>query len=64
MFRQCGMDDIQKRRGTRLRNSSGTWCVLPLHPSPIFPPVLLGSRNSKEGQTDLRDFTRNNNIVV
>jgi hypothetical protein len=40
--------------------------VLPLHPSPIFAPVLLGyavtigSRNSKEGQTDLRDVTRNN----
>jgi hypothetical protein len=40
--------------------------VLPLHPSPIFAPVLLGyavtigSRYSKEGQTDLRNVTRNN----
>jgi hypothetical protein len=40
--------------------------VLPLHPSPIFAPVLLGyavtigSRNSKEGQSDLSDVTHNN----
>jgi hypothetical protein len=39
--------------------------VLPLHPSPIFATVLLGyavtigSRNSKEGQSDLSDVKRN-----
>jgi hypothetical protein len=67
VFRQCGVDDIQKPLGTRLRNSSGApRRILPLPPSPIFAPVLLGyavtigPRNSKEGQTDLRDITRNN----
>jgi hypothetical protein len=40
--------------------------VLPLHPSPIFALVLLGyavtigSRNSKEEQSDLRNVNRNN----
>jgi hypothetical protein len=39
--------------------------VLPLHPSPLSAPVLLGyavtigPRNSKEGPRDLSDVTRN-----
>jgi hypothetical protein len=69
LWRNCPMWEVIEFRNLKERDCATVAerrRVLPLHPSPIFAPVLLDYavtivlRNSKEGQTDLSDVTLNN----